>query len=45
MWWGRKLAEEQLNAARSWDFGASASTMSVANLQAAAEHLKIVLPT
>ena len=44
MWWGRKLAEEQLNAARAWDFGASASTTRVTNLQAAAEHLKIVLP-
>ena len=31
-----KLAEEQLNAARAWDLGASASTMSVADLQAAA---------
>ena len=40
-----KLAEEQLNAARAWDLGASASTMSVANLQAAADCLKIVVPT
>ena len=40
-----KLAEEQLNAARAWDLGASASTMSVADLQAAADRLKIVLPT
>jgi hypothetical protein len=44
MQWGRELAEEQFNAARAWDFGTSASTMSVANLQATAEHLKIVLP-
>ena len=35
-----KLAEEQLNAARVWDLGASASTMSVTNLQAAADRLK-----
>ena len=34
-----KLAEEQLNAARAWDLGTSASAMSVAN------HLMIVLPT
>ena len=40
-----KLAEEQLNATRAWDLGASASTMSVADLQAAADCLKIVLPT
>ena len=40
-----KLAAEQLNAARAWDLGASASTMSVADLQAAADRLKIVLPT
>ena len=40
-----KLAEEQLNAARAWDLGASASTMSVVDLQAAADRLKIVLPT
>ena len=40
-----KLAAEQLNAARAWDLGASASTMRVANLQAAADCLKIVLPT
>ena len=40
-----KLAEEQLNAARAWDLGASASTMSVADFQAAADRLKIVLPT
>ena len=39
-----KLAEEQLNAARAWDLGANASTMSVADLQAAADRLKIVLP-
>ena len=39
-----KLAEEQLNAAQAWDLGASASTMSVADLQAAADRLKIVLP-
>ena len=39
-----KLAEEQLNAARAWDLGASASTMSVADLHAAANRLKIVLP-
>ena len=39
-----KLAAEQLNAARAWDLGASASTMSVAGLQAAAGCLKIVLP-
>ena len=32
-----KLAEEQLNAARAWDLGTSASTMSAANLQAAAD--------
>jgi hypothetical protein len=37
-----KLAEEQLNAASAWDLGAS--TMSVADLQAIANHLKIVLP-
>ena len=40
-----KLAEEQLNATRAWDLGASASSMSVADLQAAADRLKIVLPT
>jgi hypothetical protein len=40
-----KLAAEQLNAARVWDLGASASAMSVADLQAAADRLKIVLPT
>ena len=40
-----KHAEEQMNAAWTWDLGASASTMSVANLQAAAYCLKIVLPT
>ena len=39
-----KLAEEQLNATRVWDLGASASTTSVAGLQAMANHLKIVLP-
>ena len=32
-----KLAGEQLNAARAWDLGASASTVSVADLQAAAD--------
>ena len=37
-----KLAEEQLNAARAWELGASASTMSVADLQAAT--LKIDAP-
>ena len=40
-----KLAEEQLNAAQAWDLGASASTMSMSDLQAAANRLKIVLPT
>ena len=40
-----KLTEAQLNAARVWDLGASASTICVADLQAAADRLKIVLPT
>ena len=39
-----KLAAEQLNDTRAWDLGASASTMSVTDLQAAADRLKIVLP-
>ena len=38
------LAKEQLDATRVWDLGTSASTMCVANLQAAADCLKIVLP-
>ena len=37
------LAKEQLYAARAWELGASASTMSVAKLQAAAGHFKIAL--
>ena len=43
-----KLAEEQLNAVRAWDLGANASTMSVVDLQAAADQLPqdcLVLPT
>ena len=40
-----KLAAEQLNAARVGDLGASASTMSVADLQIAVNCLEIVLPT
>ena len=40
-----ELAKEQLNAVRAWEWGASASTKSVANLQAAAGCLKIALPT
>ena len=40
-----KLAEEQLNAARAWDLDAIASTTSMADLQATADCLKIVLPT
>jgi hypothetical protein len=40
-----KLAAEQLNATRAWDLGTSASTMSVADLQAVADRLKIFLPT
>jgi hypothetical protein len=45
MWWGKNQAEKQLIAARVWDLGASSSTMSMANNQAVANHLKIVLPT
>jgi hypothetical protein len=39
-----KLAKEQLNAARAWDLGTIANTVSVADLQAMASSLKIVLP-
>ena len=35
---------EQLHTTRAWDLGASASTMSAADLEAAANHIKIVLP-
>ena len=45
MWWGQNQAGKQLIAARVWDLGASSSTMSMANNQAVANHLKIVLPT
>ena len=34
-----KPADKQLNAARAWDLGVSASTMSVANLQPTASGL------
>ena len=40
-----ELAEAQQDAAREWDLGANASTMTVLELQAAAEKLKMVLPT
>ena len=39
-----KLTKEQLNAARAQNLGASASTMSLADLQAEADHFKVVLP-
>ena len=45
MWWGRKLAKEQLNTTRTWDLCTSASAMSVTDLEAAANCLKIFLTT
>ena len=39
------MGEEQVNVTQSWDLGAIASTMSVADIQAAADCLRIILPT